>query len=363
MALVKDDRLARARAALFGSTSVVVRAREDPEARRLLEQAVAGAVARSADLARPEEVAELAEELLGFGPLQPLLADPRVTDVLVNRPDEVYVERDGRLVRTGARFRDERHVEEVARRLAAACGRRLDAAHPFVDARLPDGSRLHAVLPPCAPRGAAITIRRFGRSFPRFDELERAGTLAPEVAGRLRAAVAERRNVLVAGATGSGKTTLVNALAGLVSPDERIITIEDALELRIDHPHVVPLECRHANVEGVGAVTLRDLVRQALRMRPDRIVIGEMRGPEAFDVLQAWHTGHRGSFTTIHANGPEDALERFATLAALGGGGVPFEALARQVRAAADLVVFLSRDREGRRRVTAIEAREGAGGR
>lgn len=358
---MKDDALARARAALRGSVSVVARAREDPEARRLLEQAVAGVVARGAEPASPERVAQLAEELLGFGPLQPLLADPRVTDVLVNGPDEVYVEREGRLVRTGARFRDERHVEEVARRLAAAAGRRLDAAHPYADARLPDGSRLHAILPPCAVRGAAITIRRFGRSFPAFADLERAGTVSPGEAERLRAAVRERQNVVVAGATGSGKTTLVNALAGLVSPEERLVTIEDGAELRIAHPHVVALECRHANVEGLGAVTLRDLVRNALRMRPDRIVIGEMRGPEAFDVLQAWHTGHRGSFTTIHANGPEDALERFATLAALGGEGVPFDALHRQVLAAVDLVVFVERDREGRRRVAAIHDRRGGG--
>ncbi|MBX5476891.1 MAG: CpaF family protein [Clostridia bacterium] len=355
-----DDTLDRVRAALAGAGEVVAAARRDPGARRYLEQAIASAVAQEGQPSTPDRVARLAEELLGYGPLQPLLEDPAVTDIMVNAPDAVYVERGGRLERTQARFRDEAHIVEVARRIAAGAGRRLDAAHPYVDARLPDGSRFHAVLPPIAIHSPCMTIRRFGRTFPSLDELVQRGALSVTMSATLARAVRSRMNVLIAGNTGSGKTTLLNALCGAVAPHERVITIEDAAELRLPVEHVVALECRPPNVEGQGAVTLRDLVRNALRMRPDRLVIGEMRGAEAFDVLQAWHTGHRGSLCTLHANGPVDALDRFATLAALAGEGVPFDILRAQVQSAVDLVVFLERDPEGGRRVSLVcEVRDG----
>lgn len=349
-----DVALRTARDALREGGEIVARARRDPEARRLLEQAVASAVAAEAERPTRLRVAELAEELLGYGPLQPLLADPDISDIMVNGPSTVFVERAGRMVRTAARFRDERHLMDVARRIASGAGRRLDAAHPFVDARLPDGSRFHAVVPPVAASGTCITIRRFGRRFPDLDELQARGALSAGAAAYLRQAVAGRRNVIVAGATGSGKTTLLNALAGLAHPEERLVIIEDAAELNVAHGHVVSLECRPENVEGQGAVHLRDLVRTALRMRPDRLVIGEMRGPEAFDVLQAWHTGHLGSLTTVHANDPDDALERFATLAAMGGEGIPFDVLRRQVRGAVQVVVFLMRRPDGGRGAGAV---------
>lgn len=343
-----------ARHALTQAGAVVERARRDPSSRRHLELAVAAAVAASNVAPTRETVAHVAEEVLGYGPLQALLVDPEITDVMVNGPEEIYVERQGRLEKTALQFRDERHLLEVARRIAGDAGRRLDAAHPCVDARLPDGSRFHAILPPLSLKGPCLTIRRFRREVFTLEDLLERGSLTPGALKILERAVEGRQNILISGNTGSGKTTLLTALAARIDPRERVITIEDAAELNLPLPHVVALETRPAGVDGHPGVTLRELVKNALRMRPDRLLIGEMRGAEAFDVLQAWHTGHRGSFCTVHANGPEDALLRFTTLASLAPERPPFAVLKRQVKATVDLVVHLERTPEGRRHLAQI---------
>ncbi|MDI3269854.1 MAG: CpaF family protein [Bacillota bacterium] len=343
-----------ARHALSGAGAVVERARRDPGSRRHLELAVAAAVAASNVAPTREKVAHVAEEVLGYGPLQALLVDPEITDVMVNGPGEIYVERQGRLEKTDLQFRDEKHLLEVARRIAGDAGRRLDASHPYVDARLPDGSRFHAILPPISLKGPCLTIRRFRQEFFTLEELAERGSLTPQALRILEEAVVQRQNILISGNTGSGKTTLLTALAARIAPEERVITIEDAAELRLPLPHAVALETRPAGVEGNHGVSLRELVRNALRMRPDRLLIGEMRGAEAFDVLQAWHTGHRGSFCTVHANGPEDALLRFTTLASLAPERPPFAVLKRQVKATVDLMVHLERTPQGRRQLAQI---------
>jgi pilus assembly protein CpaF len=292
-------------------------------------------------------VTALGRELSGAGPLAPLLADDGVTDVLVNGPDAVWVDRGHGLERAGVRFADEAAVERLARRLAAQAGRRLDAAAPYVDARLPGGVRLHAVLPPIAPDGACVSLRVPPRRAFTMAQLLTVGAIHPTVDRALRAVVSARLAFLVSGGTGAGKTTLLSTLLGLADSDERLVLVEDSAELRPEHPHVVRLEARPPNLEGAGAVTLRDLVRQALRMRPDRLVVGEVRGGEAVDLLAALNTGHDGGCGTIHANRPEDVPARLEALAAMGGTGRL--ALHSQLAAALDAVLHIVRDRDGRR--------------
>jgi pilus assembly protein CpaF len=288
----------------------------------------------------------LRSELVGAGPLEDLLADADVTDILVNGADEVWVDRGHGLERAAVSFRDDASVRRLAQRLAAVCGRRLDDGHPWVDARLPDGTRLHAVLPPVAGRGVCLSLRAFRAVAFTVEDLVRRGTVPAGVAELLRAVVAARLAFLVTGGTGSGKTTLLGTLLGLVPHDQRIVLVEDAAELRPAHPHVVPLEARQANAEGAGEITLRDLVRQAMRMRPDRLVVGECRGPEVVDLLAALNTGHEGGAGTLHANSPGDVPARLEALAALGG--VPAEALHSQLGPALQCVVHVARTGSGR---------------
>lgn len=298
--------------------------------------------------------ARVLRDTVGLGPLEDLLADPTVEEVMVNGPSQVYVERSGRIEPVDTCFADEEELRNAIERILAPLGRRVDELSPMVDARLADGSRVNAVIPPLAIDGPALSIRRFGARRPGARELLELGTVTEVQLAQLEEAVAKRRSVLVSGGTGSGKTTLLNALSGFVSPRERLVTIEDAAELHLRGRHVVRLESRPAGVEGRGEVTIRDLLRNALRMRPDRIVIGEVRGAEALDLLTALNTGHRGALSTVHANSPSDALARLETLALMAGLGLPHEAIAGQVRRGIDVVVHLERLTDGSRRVTEI---------
>jgi pilus assembly protein CpaF len=299
-------------------------------------------------------VARVLRDTVGLGPLEDLLDDPTVEEVMVNGPGQVYVERGGQIEAVDAVFADEEELRNAIERILAPLGRRIDELSPMVDARLADGSRVNAVIPPLAIDGPALSIRRFGAVRPGARELVELGTLTEAQFELLEEAVRGRRSILVSGGTGSGKTTLLNALSSFVSPGERLVTIEDAAELRLQGRHVVRLESRPAGVEGRGEVTIRDLLRNALRMRPDRIVIGEVRGAEALDLLTALNTGHRGALSTVHANSPADALARLETLALMAGLGLPHEAIAAQVRRGIDLVVQLERLADGSRRVTEI---------
>jgi len=303
---------------------------------------------------REEIAARIVRDSVGLGPLEVLLADPAVEEVMVNGPDTVYVERGGRVEATGVRFADEEELRNAIERILAPLGRRVDELSPMVDARLADGSRVNVVIPPLAIDGPLVSIRRFGARRPGADELVALGTLSRAQRRTLQAAVAGHRSILVSGGTGSGKTTLLNALSGFIGPAERVVTIEDAAELRLQQPHVVRLESRPAGVEGRGEVTIRDLLRNALRMRPDRIVIGEVRGPEALDLLTALNTGHDGALSTVHANSPADALSRLETLALMAGLGLPHAAVAEQIQRGIDLVVHLERRADGGRVVTEI---------
>jgi pilus assembly protein CpaF len=301
------------------------------------------------------QVAErIVRDSVGLGPLEVLLADPAVEEVMVNGPERVYVERAGLLEPTEVAFGSEEELRNTIERILAPLGRRVDELSPMVDARLADGSRVNVVIPPLAIDGPTVSIRRFGASRPDPDQLVALGTLSPEQRSLLKEAVAARRSILVSGGTGSGKTTLLNALSSFIGSGERVVTIEDAAELRLQQPHVVRLESRPAGVEGRGEVTIRDLLRNALRMRPDRIVIGEVRGIEALDLLTALNTGHDGALSTVHANSPADALARLETLALMAGVGLPHDAVAEQVRRGIDLVVHLQRQPDGARRVTEV---------
>jgi pilus assembly protein CpaF len=323
-----------------------------------LGQAVADLVEREAAVLAPERQAELAElvlrETVGLGPLEDLLADPAVEEVMVNGASEVYVERGGRIEPADVQFAGEQEVRDTIERILAPTGRRVDELSPMADARLADGSRVNVVVPPLAVDGAAISIRRFGADRPGPSELIAMGSVAPAAAEILEEAVRGRRTVLVTGGTGSGKTTLLNAVSAWIDRRERVITIEDAAELRLRQPHVVRLESRPASVEGRGEVTIRDLLRNALRMRPDRIVIGEVRGPEALDLLTALNTGHDGALSTLHANSPEDALRRLETLALMAGVGLPHDAIRDQVLRGIDLVAHLRRDSGGARQLVQV---------
>ena len=305
-----------------------------------------------APLASSNVVADAVDAIVGLGPLEPFLADVDVSDVLVNGPDEVWIDRKGSLERVDVRFRDEDDVIAMVRRAISPLGLRIDRAEPAVDARLPDGSRLHAVIAPACVSGPTVAIRRFHPAITSLDDLVAAHGISSEFAAVLEGAVAERANLLVAGPTGAGKTTLLNILCAEIPDRERIVSIEDAAELSL-HGHAVRLETRRANVEGVGDVTMRDLVRHALRLRPDRIVVGEVRGPEALDMLQALNTGHDGSMSTIHANGALEALVRLEALASSASDAIPQPAVADMVRSAIDLVVTVVRS-GGSRRVSGV---------
>jgi pilus assembly protein CpaF len=323
-----------------------------------LPEAVRELVDEDAAILEPATRARLRElilrEAVGLGPLEELLADPAVEEVMVNGHDRVYVERGGRIERTEVKFPSEEALRDAIERILTPLGRRVDELSPMVDARLADGSRVHVVIPPLSVAGASMSIRRFSAVRPGPRELVELGTLTAQLHDELAAAVAARRSILVSGGTGSGKTTLLNALSAFIDTGERVITIEDAAELRLRQPHVVRLESRPANVEGRGRVTIRDLLRGALRMRPDRIVIGEVRGPEALDLVMALNTGHEGALSTVHANSPEDALRRIETLALMAGVGLPYEAIREQLGRGLDLVIHLARLSDGSRRVVEV---------
>jgi pilus assembly protein CpaF len=299
-------------------------------------------------------VDEILDEILGYGPIERLLRSDDVTDILVNGPETIYVERKGRLEQVDARFRDEAHLRHVIDRIVSRVGRRIDESVPMVDARLPDGSRFNAIIPPLALDGSSISIRRFGVHPLRRDDLVRIGSIPEGVMALLEGCVRSKLNILVSGGTGSGKTTLLNILSSFVPDGERIVTIEDAAELQLQKPHVVRLETRPPNLEGVGEVTTRDLVRNSLRMRPDRIVVGEIRGLEAIDMIQAMNTGHEGSISTIHANSPRHALTRLETLVGLAMGNIPGPAVREMIAEAIDIVVQINRLADGTRRVVSV---------
>lgn len=341
--------------------AIVSRLREAPNGRPKREQlapALRDALVAERVVAPSGELRELErhfeDRLFGLGPLAPLLRDSRVSEVMVNGLRGVWVERDGRLEETGIRFADEEEILVIIERLVAPLGRRIDLATPLVDARLPDGSRVHAVIPPISLAGPVLTIRRFSGRPLGPEDLVHRGTCDRHVMDVLVAAVRDRRSILVSGGTSSGKTTTLNALAFAIGENERIVTIEDTAELRLPQPNVVALETRPPSVEGTGAIDVRTLLRAALRMRPDRIVVGEVRGGEALDMLQAMNTGHRGSLTTAHANGPYEALLRLETMALMSGVELPLAAIREQIRRGIELVVHQERTSDGSRRITQV---------
>jgi len=293
-------------------------------------------------------------EVFGLGPLEPLMRDPEVSDILVNTAGQVYVERDGKIAKTNIRFRDDAHVLQVIDRIVSAVGRRIDDSSPMVDARLPDGSRVNAIIPPLAIDGPHLSIRKFRSDALTSDDLLRAQALTPEMLEFLQGCVRARLNILISGGTGAGKTTLLNVLSESIPHNERVVTIEDSAELQLRQPHVIRLETRPANVEGTGRIEQRQLVINSLRMRPDRIVVGEVRGAEAIDMLQAMNTGHDGSLTTLHANGPRDALARLETVISMAGLNLPEKSVREQISSALDIIVQVSRMSDGSRRVTTI---------
>jgi pilus assembly protein CpaF len=301
-----------------------------------------------------EMLDKLLDEIFGLGPLEIFIRDDEITEIMVNGPKRIFVEREGRILPASIILDGEEEVYRIIDRIIGPLGLHVDEASPYVDARLPDGSRVNVVLPPLSLLGPLITIRKF-RSLPyTMEELVSSGSLSAGEAAFLSDAVRGKRNLVISGGTGTGKTTLLNALSLYIGEDERVITIEDAAELRLQQPHVIPLESRPPNLEGRGEITLRDLLRNALRMRPDRIIIGEVRGPEALDLLQALNTGHRGSITTIHANSPYDALSRLETMALTAGVGLPSQAIREQITSAADILIHLVRNSNGKRRVSEI---------
>jgi pilus assembly protein CpaF len=297
---------------------------------------------------------DILDDLLGFGPIQPLLDDTEVSEVMVNGPKNIYVERRGKLTKTNVTFENDDAVMRVIEKIILPLGRRIDAESPTVDARLPDGSRVNAVIPPCAIDGPSITVRKFQKDKLTIEQLVNFGSLTPNMANFIRACVVSRLNIVISGGTGSGKTTLLNVLSTFIPEDERIVTIEDAAELKLQQDHVVRLETKPPNLEGKGMVTIRELVRNCLRMRPDRIIVGECRGGEALDMLQAMNTGHDGSLTTLHANTPRDALSRMETMCLMSGMDLPIRVIREQIASAIDLIIQQTRLKDGTRKVTSI---------
>ncbi len=332
---------------------------EEIDARKQISQVVRQLIeGQSAPLnarSRQQIVKEIEDEILGLGPLEPLLSEPTISDILVNNYHSVYVERFGKLELTPVRFKDNDHLMKIIDRIVSKIGRRIDESSPMVDARLADGSRVNAIIPPLAIDGASISIRRFPEDKLKLDDLVEKNALTAQMAQFLKATSKAKQNILISGGTGSGKTTMLNAISNFIPADERIVTIEDSAELQLQLPHVVRLETRPANIEGKGEVSLRDLVKNSLRMRPDRIVIGEVRGGEAFDMLQAMNTGHDGSLTTVHANNPRDALARVENMVSMAGFELPVSAIRKQIASAINIIVQLNRLEDGSRRVISIQ--------
>lgn len=327
------------------------------DARQIVSEAAQAILAREyrqiTGVTRDLVIQRLLDEALGLGPLEQLMRDSSISEIMVNSPSEVYYEREGRIYHSGIRFRDDEHIMRVVHRILAPLGRRVDEASPMVDARLQDGSRVNVIIPPLSPRSPVVTIRRFRADKMTMDDLVSAGTLTPQLAQFLGACVKARLNILVSGGTGTGKTTLLNALSAFIPPSERIITIEDPVELKLQQPHVISLEARPPSIEGRGEVTQRDLLRNALRMRPDRIIVGEVRGGEAFDMLNAMNTGHEGSMSTVHANSPRDALHRLENMVLMAV-DLPQRAIREQIASALHIIVQAARLADGRRVVARI---------
>jgi len=311
---------------------------------------------------RRQIIQSIEDEVMGLGPLEPLLADSKIADILVNGPNQVYIEKGGRLSLTEVRFNDDAHLLNIIDRIVSSVGRRIDESSPMVDARLKDGSRVNAIIPPLAIDGPSMSIRRFAVELLGMEDLIAYGSISPAAAQVLRGVVRGRLNVLISGGTGAGKTTLLNVMSGFIPETERIVTIEDSAELQLQQPHVVRLETRPANIEGRGEVTSRDLVKNSLRMRPDRIVVGEVRGAEALDMLQAMNTGHDGSLTTVHANTPRDALSRIESMVSMTGISFPTKVMREQIASAIDVVVQVARHEDGRRRMISIQEVNGMEG-
>jgi len=326
----------------------------EQQIRRIVEDMLAGDETPLSRKERDDLVIEIEHETFGLGPIEPLMQDPTISDILVNGSKEVYVERHGKLERTRVIFRDDAHLLQVIDRIVSAVGRRVDESSPMVDARLPDGSRVNAIIPPLALDGPVLSIRRFAKDPFRMADLIAFGTLTPGLAEILRATVQARLSILVSGGTGAGKTTMLNVLSNAIPNTERIVTIEDSAELQLQQEHVVRLETRPPNIEGQGAVTQRELVRNALRMRPDRIVVGEVRGAEVLDMLQAMNTGHDGSLSTVHANSTRDALSRIETMILMSGLSLPVRAMRDYIASALDLVIHVSRLSDGTRKVVRV---------
>jgi pilus assembly protein CpaF len=328
------------------------------ERRRLVEQAAETILRREVPnvggITRDQIVARVVDEVIGLGPIDQMIRDPSVSEVMVNAPDEVYFEREGVIYLSDIRFRDTEHIQRIIERIVAPLGRRVDESSPMVDSRLSDGSRVNVIIPPVSPKSPTITIRKFRSDKMTMDELVAADTITPELAQFLKACVRLRLNTLISGGTGTGKTTFLNALSAYIPESERIVTIEDPTELKLQQPHVVSLEARPANIDGKGEITQRDLLRNTLRMRPDRIIIGEVRGSEAFDMLNAMNTGHEGSLSTVHANSPRDALARVENMVLMANLDLPDRAIREQVSSALHLMVQLSRFTDGVRRVTHV---------
>ncbi|MGD8200777.1 CpaF family protein [Ornithinimicrobium sp. W1679] len=339
---------------------------DERQLRELVRRELTALVNTSSMPLRTEErkrlIREITDDVLGYGPLQKLLDDDDVTEIMVNGPDHVYVERQGRLHRAPVEFGSEEHLRRVIERIVGRVGRRIDESSPLVDARLEDGSRVNAVIAPLAFSGSTLTIRKFGRVPLQVGDLVARGSMSPQMVELLQACVEAKLNVLVSGGTGTGKTTMLNVLSSFIPGDERIVTVEDAVELQLQQEHVVRLESRPPNIEGKGEITIRDLVRNSLRMRPDRIIVGEVRGGESLDMLQAMNTGHEGSLSTLHANTPRDAISRLETMVLMAGMDLPLRAIREQIASALDVIVHLTRLRDGTRRVTHVTEVQGMEG-
>ncbi|RKD28779.1 CpaF family protein [Thermohalobacter berrensis] len=332
------------------------------EIKEIIDQYIINESLNITRIERKKITEQILDEILGFGPITPLLSDSEVTEIMVNGPKKVYVEKNGKLILSDVQFKDNAHVLKIIERIVAPLGRRIDESSPMVDARLPNGSRVNAIIPPLALNGPTITIRKFSDDPFTIGDLVSFGTLTNQMAEILRACVEGRLNIIVSGGTGSGKTTTLNVLSSFIPNTERIVTIEDAAELKLHQEHVVRLETRPANIEGKGEISIRDLVKNSLRMRPDRIVVGEVRSGEALDMLQAMNTGHDGSLTTGHANSPRDMLSRLETMVLMAGMELPVKAIREQIASAVDLIVQQSRLRDGSRKITHITEVQGMEG-